>query len=378
MSATFCAEPWKGIFIGPDGKVKTCCAGNIELGDLNTTNIEDMLNGDNLLEIKKSILAGVWHENCTGCKLLDERGVYSQRQRTAHEVVNVEFYRKNINYHAPELLDIRWSNVCNLACNYCNPYFSSVWASLKKQYQKSSAYENIRPYIQKNKHLVKIVLLLGGEPFLQRNNTEFLSMVPDDTKIDIVTNLSVDNLEENSMFKALKGKVNAGALVSFSLSFENVGDKFEYVRHNAKWEKFVKNLTLIKKTFPNHIFKALPLYSVYSAFDLEDFYDFVISNELQVLWQKMEYPHILSINAMPHNIRNEAIKKIDEAYEKYHTHINFSLLDFDSLRNIKQTLLNSTEKEAKLEELLSFHNTLESQYHKKNHTFLELWKKYNV
>jgi organic radical activating enzyme len=370
---TFCAEPWKQIFVGPDSKIKTCCAGNVELGDLRTQKIQEILEGDVLKEIKNTILRGEWHSNCTGCKLLEERGVYSQRKRTEHEVKDIEFYKNNVDYHVPELLDIRWSNICNLACNYCNSYFSSVWASIKKQYQTPTSYENLHEYIKENSDNVKIVILLGGEPFLQKDNIKLLNNLPNSVKIDILTNLSVDNLEKNDMFWVLKQKADDGALISFSFSFENVAERFEYVRHKAVWDTFVNNIKLIKHNFPTHIRKAVPLYSIYSAFNLLDLYDFIIEHELDVLWQKLEYPNVLNVSSMPLYIRKRAIEQIDKIYEKYFKQENANRLDLQTLLNIKETLYTNPEKELTLEEVFDFHKELESKYHTKTKTFEQLW-----
>ncbi len=57
MSDSFyCAAPWRGLHINPRGDVKTCCAGDPNmLGNLNTNNIIEILNGDLLQEIRGSI-----------------------------------------------------------------------------------------------------------------------------------------------------------------------------------------------------------------------------------------------------------------------------------------------------------------------------------
>ena len=254
MTNNFCAEPWKQIFIGPDSKVKTCCAGRTNLGDLKEKNIDDILNGSALREIKESILKGEWHENCGLCKDLENRGVNSQRKRTEDEVANINFYKENVDFHVPEILDIRWSNTCNLACNYCMPYFSSVWASIKKEYQTPPRnYDGVLFYVKKNKEKNKKVWLLGGEPFLQKDNLELLKILPPDAHITVVTNLSTD-IENNPILNILKERynssLNAEAKIDIGISFDTIGNKFEYVRHNASWEKFTYNLELLKNLFP--------------------------------------------------------------------------------------------------------------------------------
>jgi hypothetical protein len=46
MSNFYCAAPWRGLHINPQGSVKTCCAGDPNmLGNLNSQTIEEILHG---------------------------------------------------------------------------------------------------------------------------------------------------------------------------------------------------------------------------------------------------------------------------------------------------------------------------------------------
>jgi len=386
----FCAEPWKQIFIGPDSKVKTCCAGRTNLGDLKEQNIEEILKNSPLKEIKESILNGEWHQNCGLCKELEEKGVNSQRKRTEHEFKNIEFYKNNVDSHEPEVLDIRWSNTCNLACNYCFPYFSSVWASIKNEYQTAPRnYGNVITYVKDNIDKVKSIWLLGGEPFLQKDNLELLKILPQDVEIVIVTNLTTD-IENNPMFSTLLEKTKLPFKINFCLSFETVGEKFEYVRHNGSWEKFNYNLSLIKKNFSGRII-AFPLYCVYSAFNLEEYYDFVVENKLAVQWQKIEGPWQLNVSLLPEEYRKKAIEEIEKVYNKYYDPNNPDrslgilykngepCLDLGTLLRIKESLkLPGTHEHGEinlnLQNIIEFHEELETKYHNKKNKFIDLWK----
>lgn len=391
MSHNFCAEPWKQIFIGPDSKVKTCCAGRKDLGDLKEKNIDEILKDTPLREIKESILKGEWHQNCGLCKELEDKGVRSQRIRSEHEVSNIEFYRNNIDFHTPEVLDVRWSNTCNLACNYCMPYFSSVWASIKKTYQTPPRnYDSVISYVKNNREKVNNVWLLGGEPFLQKDNLELLEVLPDNVGVSVISNLSSD-IEDNPIFHILKNKsIEKKGWVGICPSFETIGKRYEYVRHNASWEKFCYNLELMKKYFHGRV-TAFPLYCLYSAFNLEEFYDFIVEHRLSVQWQKIEGPWQLNVSLLPENLRKKAIEEIDKVYDKYYDpsnpvcslnpypgNIDTPGLDLGSLLNIKESLLvpgtlDYRNTETSNVDIHDYHTDLETNLHQKKYTFKELW-----
>lgn len=363
---TFCAEPWKQIFIGPDSGVKTCCSGQVELGNLQKDNIKDILSNNKLLEIKQSILDGKWHPNCTLCKELEEKGIESQRKRTEHEYDNIDFFKANIDYHIPEMIDVRWDNTCNLACNYCMPYFSSVWASIKKEYQVSARdNDGLLEYIREHHNQVKNVLCLGGEPFLQKKNFELMDIIPKNVPVMFLTNLSID-LENNPIFEKLKNR----DYVSFGLSFETIGERFEYVRHNASWEKFTHNLQLLKENFPVNRIRAMPLYCIYSAFNLEELYEFIYDEGLTVQWQKIEGPEELNVSLLPDYLKNKAIHEIDRVIEKYE---DMERLDIATLIGLRESLSKTSNNIITLDDVQRFHTELETKYHTKKNTFVDLW-----
>jgi MoaA/NifB/PqqE/SkfB family radical SAM enzyme len=102
------------------------------------------------------------------------------------------------------------------------PYFSSVWASLKNEYQKSPRNnDGVIQYLKENANSIKHGILLGGEPFLQKKNLELIEIISDNTTLHFVTNLSFGPLENNHLFQKLLEKKNH---ISFSVSFETIGE----------------------------------------------------------------------------------------------------------------------------------------------------------
>ena len=118
----YCSAPWKGLTVRESGDVKTCCAGETPLGNLNTESIEQILDGDRLKEIKSRLSAGERHENCRACYSQEDAG-NNTTLRHHYE----RYYPYTDEGIELKFLDIRWNNKCNLSCQYCVPSLSSTW-----------------------------------------------------------------------------------------------------------------------------------------------------------------------------------------------------------------------------------------------------------
>ena len=158
----------------------------------------------------------------------------------------------------------------------------------------------------------------------------------------------------------------------WSVSFENIGEKFEYVRHGASWEIFNKNLNYIHSVSGKPIAFACPIYGVYSAFNLVDFYDFIESSGLfkQVQWQIMTSQNGLEMHSMPDNIKAAGLDELDRCIQKYP-----DATGIDALRNIRSTLADSmgTGNTAMANQLIKWSEKLDTIVLSKKRKFSELW-----
>jgi uncharacterized Fe-S cluster-containing radical SAM superfamily protein len=294
MSNFYCAAPWRGLHINPQGNVKTCCAGNPNmLGNLNTNTIEEILNTDLMREIRASLAQGIPHEYCSNCVQAERFGADSER--AWHNRVNPDFdyVAAGDQYHYPVIFDVRWNTTCNLSCNYCGPACSSKWAGIKNIPFRSgtrSYYEQVCEFLEQHGKHIHEVAMVGGEPLLLPENEHLLDVVPESTIITLITNMSVD-LEKNKIFKKLSQRRNVG----WSISFDNISDRLEYVRHGADWQLLQHNLQTVKSLMRNngHWGGIHAVYNIYNATRLCEFRQFAQDTGTTVLWQNLFYPDYL-------------------------------------------------------------------------------------
>jgi MoaA/NifB/PqqE/SkfB family radical SAM enzyme len=294
MDNFYCAAPWRGLHINPRGDVKTCCAGNPNmLGNLNSQSIEQILNSDLMAEIRKDLSQGKPHEYCSNCVKAERFGAESER--AWHNNVNhgFDYATAGEKYHYPVIVDVRWNTTCNLSCNYCGDFCSSKWAAIKGIPVKSGArpyYDQVCDFIEQHRDHIHEVALVGGEPLMLPENNRLLDVIPKDTIVTLITNLSVD-LENNKIFQKLATRNKVG----WSMSFDNVGDRLEYVRYGATWDKIKHNFALIKDliTTQGQSGGIHAVYNIYNATRICELREFAEETNTSVLWQNLFQPEEL-------------------------------------------------------------------------------------
>ena len=294
MSNFYCAAPWRGLHINPQGNVKTCCAGNPNmLGNLNSNTIDEILNTDLMTEIRASLAQGQPHEYCSNCVKSERFGADSERQW--HNNVNPDFDYATAGdrYHYPVIFDVRWNTTCNLSCNYCGPACSSKWASIQNIPFRSGTrpyYQQVCDFIEQHHENIHEVAMIGGEPLLLPENERLLDIIPEAAIITLITNMNVD-LEKNRIFQKLTQRRNVG----WSMSFDNIGDRLEYVRHGADWRLLQHNLQTVKYLMQTngHWGGVHAVYNMYNATRLCEFRQFLQDIDTTVVWQNLFGPTYL-------------------------------------------------------------------------------------
>lgn len=315
MSNFYCAAPWRGLHINPRGDVKTCCAGDPNmLGNLNEQSIESILFGPMMKEIRQSIKQGQPHAYCYNCVQAER---YGRSERDWHNNVSPEFDPRTASdtEHIPALIDVRWNITCNLSCNYCGDKCSSKWAALKHIPFKSGArpyYEQVCDYLEQHKANIREVALVGGEPLLLPENERLLDVIPEDCIVTLITNMSVD-LTKNKIFDKLSKRRRVG----WSMSFDNIGSRFEYVRHGGVWPLLVENIYRIRELFPQGHWGGIhAVYNLYNATHLTEFIEWAKYVGVDTHWQSLYQPECLDPLKHAPSIRELAQFEIDRVLVK--------------------------------------------------------------
>jgi MoaA/NifB/PqqE/SkfB family radical SAM enzyme len=338
------------------------------VGNIKETPIQEVIAGPVMTDIRNHMARGEWHSACKLCKQLEETtGSSGRTVRHASNETLLEI-EKDINYFTLEHVVINWSNLCNLTCVYCNAETSTAWQSINgiPINHVKNEHPDLIELAREHGHTVVGLTLGGGEPLLQRGLLDFLKCLnPEQVRVMVTTNLSVD-ITNNPIYNELR----TWPTVDWQISFDNANkEKFEYVRNGATWEVFVKNMRLMKQHGQQVI--AHPAYSIYCAFDLDEYYEFCIREGLDIFWCELTHPWDLDIRRYPVELRQQAIDAIDRIVGKYSSHRGLAT---DTLERYRMTLIDNSYifNPEYQPDLAGFHQQIEANLDKTT-TFQQLW-----
>jgi len=306
----YCKSPWMSLFVYNDGKVKSCCAGSFDWGDLKENSLQEIIQSPKVKKLRKDIAEGRHNSYCDVCKECEERvgkssrDYYEKFKMTEEELLNPDLFDLR-------MVDMRWNNLCNLNCVYCSSIFSTTWQKVKGEIipdLRTNHYVTVLNEVNNNASKMEAIIMGGGEPLLHTMNVELLQSLPSDIHIDVMTNLST-NLGHSEVFQALKNKTR----VNWAVSMENIGEQFEFVRHGADWNKMYNNLKTITK-IPGHFKLLHPTYNILSATNLIKLYTLIAELDLDVHWQGLINPAELDVFNFSPNVLDYCIQCIDELF----------------------------------------------------------------
>lgn len=244
MNKNFCSLPWTGLDVGPQGGFKPCCKYKRNIAE----DLDSYLSSNELASLRQEFLDGQRPEGCRRCWDDEDAGLMSKRQ------IDHEYSLGGV---MPELdtfkiLSVGFGNTCNLACVSCGSFSSSRWSQEERRMDVSPwqrIIHNPSQYYQKTDILERIagmsdglvhLEIPGGEPFYADKDTHrrFLESFqhPKNIKIHYITNATVfPDPEFWNIWKRFRA-------IDVQLSLDGIGDRFEYLRWPAQWNKVLENV----------------------------------------------------------------------------------------------------------------------------------------
>ena len=339
----FCPMPWTGLMYNFDGKIKNCIRSAGPLGNIKDQPIESILVKNNLTR-QQQILEQRPVETCHTCYDLERSKPgfdhISDRVFYIRELKNTPPSTYQVGNFDLQTVDVRWTNLCNFACVYCGPEFSSRWSDeLKIRHQTPTEQQttDFKNYIYDHAGQLRHVYLAGGEPLLMKENLALLEKLNPNVNIRINTNLSK---VDTRVFEAVCEFPN----VHWTVSVETQDKEFEYIRHGGSWPDFLDNLTTIKQLDHKISFNMLHFLLNYnSVFDCVDFLQNQGFHNNSFVIGALLTPEYLNIRHLPENVLNSVKNKLQDRINQKPGY----LLE-DSYRNMLHYIDIPFEKNIKL------------------------------
>ncbi len=367
MSNTFCVIPWIFQAVQNNGAVRVCCQMNISSSrgtllddegnvyNASSGNLDEARNAALIKEVRTTMLNGNWHPDCLRCKQEEESGIRSRRnyeneswdfsyeeaKRVTGNDGSVDVKLTPVKYY-----DLRFGNVCNLACRMCGPEDSNSWYSdweimygnrwkdthgevelvkNSKGNWTTDAYdwhysEKFWYYIENNLKNIDMVYMAGGEPLMIKRHYDFLKKCIDSgyskkITLEYNTNLTILPKKAVDYWKEFK-QVRIGA------SIDGFGEVFEYQRHNAKWDIVKNNLKRIDEMPENVVSWLACTVTNLNVYHIPDFMLWKISQNFKkinnnrknpiITYHMCHKPWYSAIRVLPTEIKDD----IEEHYNK--------------------------------------------------------------
>jgi organic radical activating enzyme len=220
---------------------------------------------------RKLMLAGTKPAECSYCWNMEAHDKLSDRHyRSGEPWAAVDFDKiKNSTGDEdviPSYVEVNFNNVCNLACSYCSPQFSSTW---QQETDRHGAYPTLVPHnapehfsgdrkpIPAREHNPYVEAfwewwptlypelehfrMTGGEPLLDRNTYRVFDYVLENPSaklhLNVTSNFSVDEKSWQKYLAYVK-QLCDGRIEHFMqyVSLDAWGAQAEYIRHGLDFD----------------------------------------------------------------------------------------------------------------------------------------------
>ena len=236
-------------------------------------------------ELERKFSNNIWPDECTRCRQSEDVGDKSIRQSS----IDRDKVLKSIDPEyiiAGGVLD----NICNSACQTCNPNLSTKIGSLEsKTYKKINNYENFFSIPQDR---ILEVDVNGGEPTASKNYKMLLSNLPPNTKILRM------NTNGSRLIKEIETILQKGITVIVTVSLDGIGDVHDYVRWPIKWntvQQTIDNYVGLQKNYKNLQLDTWTTVSCLNIADLPNIQQYVDTKKIKHNWAFLEKPDVLSV-----------------------------------------------------------------------------------
>ena len=329
----FCAFPWAGIHIKPDGGFYSCCVAESDkfISGSNTKTLDQLYNSDELKQLRLDLLAGTPRPDvCKNCYKKDEAGFSSPRTRSikdfSHKIE--EFIKTTDDTGKTDInniyyWDIRHSNLCNLKCRTCNEEYSSSWAAENNSINniKLKSIDRNVDLLSESYDTVRDIYFAGGETLLMPEHFETLTKLiatgrANEITISYSSNLTKLDYNNHNLIDLWKHFND----VYISISLDEVEEKYNYVRHGIDWEVVKSNIIQLKqstKEYNNIHYRFTPTISIFNVLRLTDIHRYLWDNGLMedindIFLELVMYPEYFAfINILPKDLKLIAIDKIN-------------------------------------------------------------------
>jgi organic radical activating enzyme len=229
-------------------------------------------------EQRKIMLRQERPQECSYCWNMEDTGNLSDRHYRSGEPWAAKDF-ETITHSTgdedvvPSYVEVNFNHVCNLACSYCSPQFSSTWqqeVDTHGGYPTSTTHNDPDHFRGRNRPIpvrehnpyveafwawwptlypeLKHFRMTGGEPLLDKNTYRVFDYVlanpKSDLHLNVTSNFSVDEKSWQKYLNYCKQLCEGEKIEHFMqyVSLDTVGAQAEYIRHGLNYDLLWKRV----------------------------------------------------------------------------------------------------------------------------------------
>ena len=320
------------VCIRTSGEYRLCCV-SVEPTNketVHTHNIDEWRESSIHREAIASFERDEWPDACAKCRIQEESGQQSQRQKPRP-------YGPGVSH-----LDLRFGSNCNLKCTMCYPATSSSVNQEHKELHRqgidspwgNEQFPNYDWYTEERGDWLaglkdlREVYLTGGEPMMVKGLHNFLKKLDSSVEIRFNTNGTIINpnvYEELKRFET----------VNMCFSVDGIGRVNDYIRWGSEWKTIETNMMKWAEFVK---YKSLgPTIQVMNILDYDNVVDWARKHDFEIFDNMLYNPQYFNLQNAPDTLKQKA-KHFQEwinkpADEQQQHNFRKIIQTFDKLRN---------------------------------------------
>ena len=331
---SFCMLPWMHLHAFPDGRAYPCCFAQDKypVGDLNKQSLKQVWDGDKMKQLRLRMLDGKKSTECMKCYDQEKSGFFSLRlssnKHFGHNIGLTEATKQDGSVDfVMKYWDIRFSNLCNMACRSCGTWFSSNWYEDHKKITGSPPphakimkvgrnTNDLWEQMLENFEHTEQFYFAGGEPILMEEHYRILKEL-DKRKMYHVrliynTNFSKTKFKDIDVFE-LWNKFDS---VSVGASLDAEGPRAELMRKGTVWKDIVANRKRMIEVCPQVDFYISSTVGILNSLHITDFHKNWVEQGLikpmDFNFNLLQYPDWQRMDMLPIEYK----EKVKDNFEK--------------------------------------------------------------
>ena len=329
--SNFCIRPFNSAWLNAKGDLNVCCIidplqsdfPNKKQDSIKQTDLHSWWKSDYLKYLRDSFMQNKRPSECSECWMKEDKGITSYRERSniEHNAIFKNKYERNLNLLGkddldfPEDIQMNITNLCNLKCQMCSGENSSKllvennalgYENLnQKDYDLTDS--NYQKMLELVKHDLKILKILGGEPFFNPRVIKLLEMLvqngqAENIKLHVTTNGTMCDDKIISLLKEFKD-------LRLVFSVDGYGKCNEYMRFPSSWDVVSKNIKRFKTLQNAYVYINCVVQNL-NVLYVDQLLKFANQNDIFIKLDLVLNPNWLHLSVLPKSILTMAHSKL--------------------------------------------------------------------